>query len=288
MSTASLARTNRPRLRKQSRLLVQSMTYLTIGLMNALFVMFFLAPRASEERSHKAKGVTVTVASVDDAGSDSAGSNGASDTGSDGANAAQDTGSDSANTAQGTGSDSANTAKDTGSDGADPAKGSAGTATDTTDTAAKDTATDTTVKDTTVKDTGDTTKDTTNAKDTEPRPAKPLPEPVVVRFPIASSVISTGSFSQLRQVGKALAADKTLHVKIIGHSDARGSADENTTLSEQRAKAAALALESMGVSEARISTSGAGSSQPLDPSDSPVALARNRRVEIAFVREETP
>jgi outer membrane protein OmpA-like peptidoglycan-associated protein len=73
---------------------------------------------------------------------------------------------------------------------------------------------------------------------------------------------------------------KTVAVRVIGHTNARGEADFNVPLSQERAQAVADYLRSRGV-QLQITASGKGASKPLpdiDPLD-----RRNKRTEIRLV-----
>jgi OmpA-OmpF porin, OOP family len=113
-----------------------------------------------------------------------------------------------------------------------------------------------------------------------------LPGRVAIRFAIGSAAIPAAHQPQLDQVARLLIRDPALRARITGHTDQRGTSDENTVLSELRARSVGKALEAMGVASTRITTQAAGSLQPADPTDSAVAMARNRRAEIEIVREE--
>lgn len=66
---------------------------------------------------------------------------------------------------------------------------------------------------------------------------------------------------------------------LHGHADEVGSPEYNLLLSQKRALEVAGFLEGLGVLPDRIVVQYHGESQPLDPSDTPEARARNRRVE---------
>jgi len=75
-------------------------------------------------------------------------------------------------------------------------------------------------------------------------------------------------------------------VAVEGHTDSIGSDAYNQQLSERRAEAVAIGLESAGVSNRRITTRGFGDRYPVTPNrypdgtDNPVGRAKNRRVEV--------
>jgi outer membrane protein OmpA-like peptidoglycan-associated protein len=76
-------------------------------------------------------------------------------------------------------------------------------------------------------------------------------------------------------------------VQVRGHTDAKGTAAGNQTLSEQRAAAVKGYLNAHGLDATRVSNVGFGSTQPVvletnaDGTDNPAGRAFNRRVEIA-------
>jgi outer membrane protein OmpA-like peptidoglycan-associated protein len=71
-------------------------------------------------------------------------------------------------------------------------------------------------------------------------------------------------------------------IVIEGHTDSRGSADYNRSLSERRARAVRDFLVSEGVSDAVVSALGRGEDEPIDSNDSAEGRANNRRVEIVI------
>jgi len=70
-------------------------------------------------------------------------------------------------------------------------------------------------------------------------------------------------------------------VKIVGHTDNQGSAEYNMTLSERRAANVAAALvRDYGIAAGRLSSAGAGLTQPIAPNDTEDGRAKNRRAEL--------
>jgi outer membrane protein OmpA-like peptidoglycan-associated protein len=75
-------------------------------------------------------------------------------------------------------------------------------------------------------------------------------------------------------------------VSVEGHTDSIGAEAANQRLSERRAGSVASALETAGVSSARITTKGFGERYPVAPNgnsdgtDNPSGRAKNRRVEV--------
>ena len=72
-----------------------------------------------------------------------------------------------------------------------------------------------------------------------------------------------------------------LKVKIVGHTDNKGTADYNLDLSSRRAANVVAALTgSYGVAADRLSSEGAGLTQPIASNDTEEGRAKNRRVEL--------
>lgn len=99
-----------------------------------------------------------------------------------------------------------------------------------------------------------------------------------IEFEVASSQIK-GEDSRLLldSIIEQLQNHTALHIKIIGHTDNRGSATYNYKLSKQRAEAVKKRLIDQGIEASRIETDGKGATQPRSKK-----LSENRRVEIIF------
>jgi outer membrane protein OmpA-like peptidoglycan-associated protein len=75
-----------------------------------------------------------------------------------------------------------------------------------------------------------------------------------------------------------------LKVSIDGHTDNVGDDHTNQTLSEKRANCVREFLIREGCSPALLSASGFGKSRPIDSNDNDAGRAKNRRVEVKFVK----
>ena len=71
-------------------------------------------------------------------------------------------------------------------------------------------------------------------------------------------------------------------IAIEGHTDSRGSAKYNLTLSRDRAAAVRAVLISHGVGEDRLVSDGFGSQRPIEDNKTEAGRAKNRRVEFRF------
>lgn len=101
-----------------------------------------------------------------------------------------------------------------------------------------------------------------------------------VNFDFNSDAISSSSEQTMNNLAQAMQAPQlaSRQFRIVGHTDAKGTADYNQRLSERRAASVKRALVRNGVPAERLETDGRGKSDLLNR-DNPNA-AENRRVEI--------
>lgn len=101
-----------------------------------------------------------------------------------------------------------------------------------------------------------------------------------VAFAYRSNTLTAPAQAQLERVAETLRSNPQLRVSITGHTDNVGSAAYNEALSARRAEAVAAYLQSLGIAAGRLSTRGAGFSQPVASNDTEQGRASNRRVEL--------
>ena len=70
-------------------------------------------------------------------------------------------------------------------------------------------------------------------------------------------------------------------VKVVAHTDGRGTDSYNQRLSERRSKSVVGYLLSRGISRDRLDSTSLGESEPIAPNSSAPGRARNRRVEVS-------
>lgn len=102
-----------------------------------------------------------------------------------------------------------------------------------------------------------------------------------IHFAFASDELTQDYRAHLKRLSKVLKSEEMLGlcVKLVGHTDAVGSARYNLSLSKKRAETVRLFLVgAMGVSEKRLQTEGRGEKNLLRGFSG--ADSRNRRVEI--------
>ncbi|MDC8785363.1 OmpA family protein [Roseateles koreensis] len=110
------------------------------------------------------------------------------------------------------------------------------------------------------------------------QPARP--RSFIVNFRSNSNELTAETAPIVNQVREALNALPGGELVVIGHTDRVGSAEANDKLSLVRAQTVRDLLVRQGIPRERISVAGRGERDPLVPTASGVAEARNRRVEI--------
>ncbi len=73
-------------------------------------------------------------------------------------------------------------------------------------------------------------------------------------------------------------------IKVIGHTDSKGSDAYNQALSERRASSVAAYLLSQGLAPNKLTSEGRGESEPVADNASDEGRAENRRVELHINR----
>jgi outer membrane protein OmpA-like peptidoglycan-associated protein len=127
----------------------------------------------------------------------------------------------------------------------------------------------------------------------EPPPVKQPDPPAVasgdkpgtisdVMFELDSNLLTLTAKGTLDDVVKKLKGDSSLRIHVRGHSDQLGSREHNLELSRRRAASVENFLLGNGVPRSRITTEAVGGMKPADPSNTPAAWARNRRVELEW------
>lgn len=103
---------------------------------------------------------------------------------------------------------------------------------------------------------------------------------LLIQFDFNSARVLPESQQALINLAQAMQSKELADVKfaVEGHTDAKGRADYNLKLSEQRAQAVSALLASRGVTPSRLAAVGKGATEPANAAD-PLA-AENRRVRI--------
>ena len=108
-----------------------------------------------------------------------------------------------------------------------------------------------------------------------------------VFFEFNEATITPGSHKILDAVAHILDANPhVLEVEVQGHTDARGTAEYNQELSQERADAVRRYLILKGVDEGRLTAMGYGKSKPIAEGDTDEAHDQNRRVQFMITAQE--
>ena len=102
-------------------------------------------------------------------------------------------------------------------------------------------------------------------------------------FDYDQAVLLSESLPELRRIAEQ-ARNNNLRLNLLGYTDNAGNPAYNLDLSKRRAEAAKQALIELGIPAAQITAKGFGEEKPVVPNDTDENRARNRRVEVQFVK----
>ncbi|DAB35645.1 MAG TPA: flagellar motor protein MotB [Sulfurospirillum cavolei] len=103
-----------------------------------------------------------------------------------------------------------------------------------------------------------------------------------VKFDFDKSTVKPEYMPEIQKVADFMKQNPGYNVVLEGHTDSKGSDAYNMKLSDQRAKAVAKALSTLGVSGAKVTTEAFGESKPVATNDTEAGRAENRRVDAIF------
>lgn len=101
---------------------------------------------------------------------------------------------------------------------------------------------------------------------------------LVWNFAVGGAVLKPEHDSALAKLAAVVAASRETSVEVAGHASSSGSVPYNQQLSEDRAGAVMHRLQLAGVPH--VTARGVGRLSPVDSAPGPVAMARNRSVEV--------
>jgi OmpA-OmpF porin, OOP family len=99
-------------------------------------------------------------------------------------------------------------------------------------------------------------------------------------FDTAKWNVKPNDYPILDDVVRVLRENPSMKLEVGGHTDNRGAAGYNLSLSKKRAAAVMEYLLKKGISKDRLTSNGYGFSRPAAPNDTPEGRAENRRVEL--------
>lgn len=113
-----------------------------------------------------------------------------------------------------------------------------------------------------------------------------------VEFDTGKATIKPGSAELLDEVGQVLTQHPEMtKVEVQGHTDNRGAAFFNKTLSQSRADAVRKALIQRGIAAERLVAKGYGPDKPIEDNSTEEGRQKNRRVQFVILEtqsKETP
>jgi OOP family OmpA-OmpF porin len=102
-----------------------------------------------------------------------------------------------------------------------------------------------------------------------------------LQFDFDKDTLRPESKPTLDEIAKLMTGKPALSLRIVGHTDAKGTAEYNVDLSQQRAgRVVEVLTRDYGIGSARLSASGMGFSAPIASNDTDDGRAKNRRVEL--------
>ena len=110
----------------------------------------------------------------------------------------------------------------------------------------------------------------------------PQAGPRVVYFDYDSFAIKPEYQSVIETQARYIKADKNRKMALEGHTDERGGREYNLALGQKRAEAVRRAMALLGVNDAQVEAVSFGKEKPAVAGSDEAALAKNRRVEIAY------
>ncbi len=107
----------------------------------------------------------------------------------------------------------------------------------------------------------------------------PVKTTLEVHFATNSAAIRAYSISKIQRFANFLIQHPGSLVKIVGHTDSRGSKAANYSLSHRRAMTVMQELIALGVSPSRLTAIGRGESMAIASNKTAAGRAKNRRIE---------
>ncbi|QNK62620.1 OmpA family protein [Pedobacter sp. PAMC26386] len=107
-----------------------------------------------------------------------------------------------------------------------------------------------------------------------------------ILFDFDSANLKAQAKENVKSLAGSLEKYPDTEIKVIGHTDSKGTETYNMSLSERRAASVKAFAVSQGVPSARMTTVGKGFSEPIADNATDAGRAANRRVEIVIVAND--
>ena len=107
-----------------------------------------------------------------------------------------------------------------------------------------------------------------------------------ILFDFDKTALKDAAKTNVQSLAASLNQYPDTDIKVIGHTDSRGTEQYNMGLSERRAAAVKAYAVSQGVPSSRLVTIGKGFAEPIADNDTDAGRAANRRVEIVIVAND--
>ncbi|WP_316737895.1 OmpA family protein [Pedobacter aquatilis] len=107
-----------------------------------------------------------------------------------------------------------------------------------------------------------------------------------ILFDFDKTALKDAAKTNVQSLAASLNQYPDTDIKVIGHTDSRGTEQYNQGLSERRAAAVKAYAVSQGVPSSRLVTIGKGFAEPIADNETDAGRAANRRVEIVIVAND--
>ena len=107
-----------------------------------------------------------------------------------------------------------------------------------------------------------------------------------ILFDLDKFALKDAAKTNIQSLASSLNQYPGTDIKVIGHTDSRGTEHYNMGLSEKRAAAVKAYAVSQGVPASRLITVGKGFAEPIGDNATEAGRAENRRVEIVIVAND--
>lgn len=107
-----------------------------------------------------------------------------------------------------------------------------------------------------------------------------------ILFDFDSANLKTNAKGNVKSLAGSLEKYPDTEIKIIGHTDSKGTETYNMSLSERRAASVKAYAVAQGIPSSRLTTVGKGFSEPIADNATDAGRAANRRVEIVIVAND--